>query len=197
MNLNEYLNTIAYINMQRPPIRLKNHDRSLIPEIIKHLELKVGAEIGVAGGKFSEQICKVNPDVKLFCIDTWGVGDDWMSKSKGQQVADDRYEEAAQRLKKYDATLMREKSMEAVLKFEKESLDFVYIDACHEFDWVMQDIIEWSKRVKKGGIIAGHDYYRFRNAGVIDAVDVYIRCHEIKHAYLTKEIEASWFWQKS
>ncbi len=52
--------------------------------------------------------------------------------------------------------------MDAVKDFEDNSLDFVYIDANHEYDYVKQDITEWTKKVKPGGIVAGHDYIRLR-----------------------------------
>lgn len=48
--------------------------------------------------------------------------------------------------------------MEAVKDFDDESVDFVYIDGNHEFKYVAEDICEWSKKVKKGGVISGHDY---------------------------------------
>lgn len=39
-----------------------------------------------------------------------------------------------------------------------ESLDFVFIDAAHDYENVLKDIHSWYGRVKKGGVIAGHDY---------------------------------------
>ncbi len=78
-----------------------------------------------------------------------------------------------------------------------ESLDFVYIDADHRFDYVMEDLIAWGRKVRKGGIISGHDYYRFRNAGVVPAVDVYTHCHYVGEWFITDEKEASFFWVKS
>jgi len=39
-------------------------------------------------------------------------------------------------------------------------LDFVYIDGHHGFKYVAEDICEWSKKVRKGGVIAGHDFVR-------------------------------------
>ncbi len=49
-------------------------------------------------------------------------------------------------------------SLEAVLGFDDESLAFVYIDAAHDYDNVKADILAWMPKVKKGGILAGHDY---------------------------------------
>ena len=92
--------------------------------------------------------------------------------------------------------LIKAMSMDAVRDVPKESLDFVYIDGNHMFDFVMQDIIEWSKRVRPGGIVSGHDYYRFRNAGIIPAVDLYTKMHKIKQFFLTDEKTPSFFWIK-
>ena len=61
-------------------------------------------------------------------------------------------------LEKY-YTQLRMPSLEAVEKFEDHSLDFVFIDASHEYEDVKKDIAAWIKKVKPGGVIAGHDYY--------------------------------------
>ena len=50
-------------------------------------------------------------------------------------------------------------SLEAASRFDDASLDFVFIDAAHEKDAVLADIKAWLPKVKKGGVIAGHDYY--------------------------------------
>ncbi len=65
-----------------------------------------------------------------------------------------------------DAVLMRNsnlgfmqmKSEEACKHFDDEFFDLVYIDAQHDYEDVKQDIKLWLPKVKKGGVIAGHDY---------------------------------------
>ena len=39
-----------------------------------------------------------------------------------------------------------------------QSLDFVYIDARHDYDGCLEDIVAWYPKLKKGGLIAGHDF---------------------------------------
>lgn len=51
-----------------------------------------------------------------------------------------------------------------------EMMDFVFLDAEHEYMSVKQDIVTWWPWVKKGGIIAGHDYVSVW-PGVCKAVD--------------------------
>jgi hypothetical protein len=67
-------------------------------------------------------------------------------------------------------TAIRKPSTEAAIDFEDESVDIVFIDACHEYACVKEDIAAWLPKVKKGGIISGHDYYWGEN-GVKKAVD--------------------------
>ena len=87
-------------------------------------------------------------------------------------------------------------SEEAAPKIPDASLDFVYIDGDHSFDFVMLDLILWARKVRPGGMISGHDYYRFRNGGVVPAVDVFSRQHGIQHWFLTDERTPSFFWLK-
>ena len=61
--------------------------------------------------------------------------------------------------------------MEASKKFSDGSLDFVYIDARHEYDSVKEDIVSWLPKIKKGSFIGGHDYKRKRHDEVIKAIN--------------------------
>lgn len=48
---------------------------------------------------------------------------------------------------------------DAATFFKDGFLDFVYIDADHTYEAVVADINDWKGKVKKGGYIAGHDFY--------------------------------------
>jgi len=151
-------------------------------ELLKHfgaLGFTKGAEIGVAQGYFSEAMFKAIPGLELICVDSWTPykGNRWGGSVKRNEH---HYGATLERLGKYNAKIVRNFSMNAVRDVKEESLDFVYIDACHAFDFVMQDIIEWSRKVRKGGIVSGDDYYKFKGAGVIEAVDAYTKAHGIK-----------------
>lgn len=54
--------------------------------------------------------------------------------------------------------------------YENGSLDFVFIDANHEYSAIAADIDAWLPKVKKGGIIAGHDFCAWPGFGVMQAV---------------------------
>ena len=58
----------------------------------------------------------------------------------------------------------------------------------------MMDIILWAPKVRKGGIVSGHDFYPFYQSGVMDAVYAYTRAHTICDWYVTWEKTATWLW---
>lgn len=70
--------------------------------------------------------------------------------------------------------------MEAVKQFEDESLDFVYIDADHSFITSANDVYEWSKKVRKGGIVSGHDYIKMDHIHVQTMLDAYTQAYKIR-----------------
>jgi hypothetical protein len=66
---------------------------------------------------------------------------------------------------------VRKTSSDAVIGWDNGLVDIIYIDACHEYDYVIDDINKWSKIVKPGGIISGHDYSEKAWPGVYKAVN--------------------------
>lgn len=151
---------------------LKN--RIELAQLFNKLGFKIGAEIGVFAGYYSEVLCKTIPGLKLYGIDTWETYKRYRNHKKEMAGA---YATAQKILTPYKCTLIKKYSMDAVKDFQDESLDFVYIDSNHLYSWVKQDIEEWTKKIRKGGIVAGHDYYITHHnkiTGVITAVDEYI-----------------------
>jgi len=53
--------------------------------------------------------------------------------------------------------IIKKTSLDASKSINNE-LDFVFIDGDHDYEHVLQDIEIWSKKIKKGGLIIGHDY---------------------------------------
>jgi len=55
--------------------------------------------------------------------------------------------------------IIRDLSVNAAKRFNDNSLDFIFIDACHDYEYVKEDLHTWYPKLKKNGIFAGHDYY--------------------------------------
>ena len=159
----------------------------------------IGAEIGVGGGIFSEMICQEIPSVKLYAVDAWMIYDSY-DDFRNQDYLEDDYARTLQKLESFDVTIIRKFSMDAVKQFENGSLDFVYIDANHEAPYVEDDIREWSKKVRPGGMVSGHDYANMHQA-VIEAVDKYAQrplflVGDPKEEGNNALLLCSWFWIK-
>jgi hypothetical protein len=88
--------------------------------------------------------------------------------------------------------ILRMNSQEAAGRFADHSVDWVFIDANHDYAFVMEDMTLWYPKVKRGGLFSGHDYKR--GYGVVDAVDDFFRGMDIKFNTTDEEDGfKSWF----
>ena len=131
--------------------------RNDLPEFFKEMGYQVGVEIGVAKGLYGEVLAKGG--LKIYGVDPYIDYEDYHGGGN-QDRLDRELSEAEERLRPYDYTIIRKTSMEAAKDFDDESIDFVYIDGHHALKYVIEDIHEWSKKVKTGGTISGHDFVR-------------------------------------
>jgi hypothetical protein len=168
----------------------RGYTRYTLVELLAEQGFNVGAEVGVRRGKFSESLCQANPRLHLWCIDPWGP-----YSAKYTQARQDRIcAEAMARVAPYNITVLRKSSMDALADIADCSLDFVFIDGDHSFDHAVVDIIRWSHKVRRGGLVIVHDYYAWGEAGVVHAVNAYTFCHDIRPWYVTKELEPTAYW---
>ena len=202
------MNTLDYIvkkfNIdltQKSPFVLKFNRLTDLPQLFKELNFKSGAEIGVLYAKYSEILCKALPDTQIHSVDPWTfypLHNNFRRSWRYQPM----YERVVKTLAPYpNSHIVRKYSVDAANDFKDESLDFVFIDADHRFQFVTNDIAEWSKKVKVGGIVAGHDYQPGRRTRsfvhVIEVVDGWTKAYDI-HPWFVLEApkETSWMWVK-
>lgn len=129
-----------------------------------------GAEIGVERGRNAESILKELNIEKIYLIDIWD------NYEEIDHILLNTYENYKHVLRKFEndkrTIIIKGYSKNAMNYIEKDSLDFVYIDANHSYKYVYQDIENWLTRIKKGGIIAGHDVFD-KCGDVLNAVKDY------------------------
>lgn len=181
---------LVYNEASPLPIEIPNVGRNNIPEWLNELDFKTGVEVGVAAGEYGAILAKANPQMEFYGVDPWMPyegGIDYMDKETFSKLYE-KYRQVIAPFPNYKT--MKEFSTDAVKKFEDNSLDFVYIDANHSEPFITQDITEWHKKVKVGGILSGHDYIRPANRGKKDFV-----CNVIEATHrFTKESNISpWF----
>ena len=199
MDTLEYILKKYNLTQQKSPIDIMCGRWIGLTNLFAELNFNIGAEIGVEYGYFSEVLCKANPKLKLYCIDAWTTYNGWNDYTS-QERLNIVYEEAKIRLAQYNCEIIKAFSMDAVKNFTDDSLDFVFIDGAHDFQNVTNDICEWSKKVRKGGIISGHDYFRSKGKYINDVVSVVNSYTYTKHInpwfVLRGAKRSSWMWVK-
>ena len=179
------------------PFNIPDCGRDELPKFFKEMGFTIGAEVGVYKGEYAELFCKEG--LKLFAVDPWHSYGGAGRTQKVQERQDFLYGHASRLLSKYsDCTVIRKTSEDAVKHFKDNSLDFVYIDGDHSFSHVAHDIQQWAYKVRKGGIVAGHDYFTTDRGAknvichVGPVVDAYMKAFGIDNFYTlgrTKPLE--------
>ena len=192
-------------------IEIPNTDRESLADLLKAMDLDLGAEIGVERGLYSKILLEHNPSLFLHSIDAWTAYHgyrDHVSQAKMNQLLED----AKENLHKYRDrnVLIKKFSLDAAKDFKDGSLDFVYLDGNHEYVQVVNDIGAWDPKVRVGGIVAGHDYIRRKTNGylmhVIPAVNGFVESYDISPLFILgrkeklpgekRDTARSWFYIK-
>lgn len=135
----------------------------LLRELPKH---SVGCELGVWRGDFSERILAIVKPARLLLVDPWeyqpqlGYEIYGGTVAKSQREMDAICHDVRERLAGRDAvSIIRKKTAQLNNDdIAAGSLDWVYIDGCHEYEAVLADLRFFLTRVKPGGLICGDDY---------------------------------------
>lgn len=130
-------------------------------------------EVGVYAGKsFSFGIIEclnLGKKVNFFAVDIFP--DEWIyAKREDGLTVQDKFDIGTEPLTGHFQTIAKP-SVEAAQEFEDGSIDFVFIDGDHTYPSVANDLNAWVRKVRPGGIIAGHDYDEYWKNHVIAAVD--------------------------
>jgi len=157
----------------------------------------ITAEIGCAEGLFSEHILKNWNPLRHYMVDLW----ECIPTAKGdgsspKEWHDKNYKEVKERVQPFEEKvhILRGLSWRMNQYIKDESLDLVYLDAGHYYEAVMKDLQAWYPTVRKGGIVAGHDYAN-KDYQVFEAVQEFIKGANIEvHLIAEDHWSNSGFW---
>jgi hypothetical protein len=150
----------------------------LLEKLPKHATV---CEIGVSEGDFSAQILEHCKPAKLHLIDLWD--------SSGRKKIHSRFADAIA-----DGRVMISAgtSTERLVEFPDHVFDWVYLDTVHDYRVTAQELAICQKKVRPGGIIAGHDHTPGNIItpvcyGVVQAVQEFCVQHRWRYLFLTCE----------
>jgi predicted O-methyltransferase YrrM len=131
--------------------------------------VEVGVWKGMSACYMAVEIINSGKNIKFDCVDTWDFVE--TSDEIKKEQFNDLFKIFSENIEpvKNNIGIIRSISWEGAKNYNDESLDFVFIDAGHDYESVIKDLNAWYPKVKKGGVISGHDYHY--NVGVFPAVN--------------------------
>lgn len=138
-------------------MRHQKHAKSLMRLFRDELsEVKRGVEIGICMGPTSISLFRVFPHLRLTMVDDYLPYKPTVETPVQQLVAlmtaKTNTDEFANRR---EFLLCNSKTAAGL--YPDETFDFAFIDANHSYRHVRQDIQLWLPKIKKGGLLTGHD----------------------------------------
>lgn len=139
--------------------------RQLLAQMPKH---GVCAEIGVWKGAFTEHILATTEPARLHLIDPWqfdgGAANQWFGGRSGHAKAQPDMEQMYQSIvtrfgSRSNVVVHRATSSEIAPTLADDYFDWIYIDGNHSYDYVLADLRDYLPKVKRGGFLAGDDYW--------------------------------------
>lgn len=144
------------------PLIKSTNQRAVIIDLVKKHGWTWGAEIGVLRGKTLFSVLDACPNLTMLGVDQW--------KKLPLRDADcaETYEQfdmlgleldVCRRSAGYRGrcAILKGDSVDQAKRIQNGSLDFVFIDGDHTEEGVRRDIIAWKSKVRRGGMILGHD----------------------------------------
>ena len=155
----------------------------------EHYKTGIGVEVGCLRGEFSSFLSTQYKGT-ILAIDSF-VGEFNMPDDPSTE------DKCRKNFERTNCQLIKGDSIDIASRMPNESLDWVYIDADHIYEAVKADIEAWFPKVRKGGVISGHDYVNYNGFGVIDAVDEFCAKYKYKiEGLFDKDKFASWYFFK-
>ncbi len=154
-------------------------------------ENSIGCELGVFKGEFSEILLKTNKFSKLYLVDLfsgiiesgdkYGNNVEFRSGEDLYNIVSNKFSEIA------SIEVVKKDSVSFLQSFPDNYFDFIYIDTTHQYEQTKIELITSLKKIKRSGIISGHDYNIHRFYEVVKAVDEFASEFNLKLNLTSKD----------
>jgi len=135
--------------------------------------IEVGSYMGQSAITMAKATQRLELGTKILCIDTWlGSPEHWRNDKCNDLALFDSFEHGTSVMfdqfcvnmvvNKVDDIVVpipnTSKNAHHILKWKGVTADLIYVDASHELEDVVNDIILYSELVNRGGVLFGDDY---------------------------------------
>jgi len=121
--------------------------------------VEVGTWKGKSACYMAVEIINSNKNIRFDCVDNWEYRESQTDIPLSS--FDNLYEIFLKNIEPVKNIInpVRELSWDAARFYDDKSLDFIFIDAAHDYESVKKDLEAWLPKIKDSGIIAGHDIH--------------------------------------
>jgi len=131
---------------------------NVLVDLINEHDLQIGVEVGVKSGLNMRRILNRCFNFTFYGVDPWCGTDGYEHWSRVQVAGHEKEARDVETQFRNRCRLIKDFSASASKQFSNKSIDLVFIDGEHTYEAVTTDIRCWLPKLRKGGIIAGHDY---------------------------------------
>jgi len=159
--------------------------------------VEIGSWKGRSAAFMAVEIINSKKNIKFDCIDTWEGSLEhnesdktWVTEFKNDK--DFLYSSFLKNTQSVSDVInpIRKRSHDAASLYKNRSLDFIFLDGSHEYKDVLLDLQLFYPKLKRGGIIAGHDYANF--VPVRQAVSEFFKCDSLWDGYWMIGEDGEW-----
>lgn len=159
--------------------------------------VEVGSWKGRSASFMAVEIINSKKNIKFDCIDTWEGSIEHNQDNKPwvtefQKDKDFLYSTFLKNTQSVSDVInpIRKRSHDAAISYKNRSLDFIFLDGSHEYKDVLLDLQLFYPKLKRGGIIAGHDYANFMPVRM--AVHEFFNCGVLWDGSWIKNDSGNW-----
>ena len=153
--------------------------------------VEIGSWKGRSAAFMAVEIINSKKNIKFDCIDTWEGSAEHTAEwaTEFQKDKDFLYSNFLKNTQLVSDVInpIRKRSHDAAISYKNRSLDFIFLDGSHKYKDVLLDLQLFYPKLKRGGIIAGHDYPNF--SGVRLAVGEFFKCDRLWDGYWDQTVE--------
>ena len=164
----------------------------LIAELRPKVIFEVGSWKGDSAIRMAKLVQKQDNDAVILCIDTWlGSIEHWLGSIPGWDIRSHLRYGYPNLYYQFLANVMDSQVEDVIVPVPNTSAnaakwlarqrilaDLIYLDASHEEDDVYQDLCNYWRLLRVGGVLCGDDWETYWY-GVICAVNRFVREHEL------------------
>lgn len=160
------------------------YDRAIAQAHDGAVFVEVGAYLGRSSVYLASRIQRAGKRIRVYVVDLWDgwFYDDFHRQTPMPESSDVfwHFVRNVRRVGVEDVLFpLRMASEKASSLFEDGTVDFVFLDGDHGYESVRRDLRCWFPKVKRCGLLGGHDYVREEYPGVRRAVDEFLAEQEL------------------